>query len=116
MVMSLLGEPSFVSSHRFRFAFVRPALEFQMTLLSDADMEERDDIKWSHPTTSGEPSCGSVICTPSQEEAVAEVRGMWIYTDHDGMIITLSQHDHYLNRCRDRDAVIPGVGEPTLEW
>ena len=39
-----------------------------------------------------------------------------MYTDHDGTVVALDQHDHYLHRCRDWDAVIPGVGVPTLEW
>lgn len=121
--MLLLGEPSFVSSHRFRFVFVHSAVEFQMSLRSSTGCDEVDidddslsgsGPEWSHPSTI--ESAGSVVATPSQEEAPVQVRGQWMYTDHDGTVVALDQHDHYLHRCRDWDAVIPGVGVPTLEW
>lgn len=125
--MLLLNQPSFVSSHRFRFVFVLSAVEFQMSLCSSTGCDEGDEgdadgdvlsssgnTHWSHPSTIEES--GSVISTPSQEEAAAQVRGKWMYTDHNGTVVTLDQHDHYLHRCREWDAVIPGVGVPTLEW
>ena len=117
--MVLLGQPSFVSSHRFRFVFVHTALEYQMSLNSDAKLaaeaDEADFDGWSHPSATQE-SGDCAIVTPSQEHAPEQTRGQWMYTDVDGNVVTLDQHDHYLHRCRNWDAEIPGVGVATTEY
>ena len=115
--MLLLNEPSYVSSHKFRFVFVHPAMEFQMTRNTDSEIMDSEIMdsecaqKWSHPSNTD-----SVDTTPSQEDAPAQMKGKWMYVDHEGKFVTLDQHEHYLHRCRDWDSVIPGVGKPTLEW
>jgi len=117
--MVLLGEPSFVSSHRFRFVFARTAVEYQVTFNAEeksvSEADQADFEGWSHPSTTQE-SGDSAFVTPSQEHAAAQTRGAWMYTDNDGNVVTLDQHEHYLHRCRNWDAEIPGVGVPTLEY
>ena len=127
--MFLLGEPSWISSHPFRFCFATAAVDYQIAqLCADDDRTESErssgesmssdsefsDIAWTHPSNS------SVQSTPdsmAQRPSVDRARGggAMLYTDHEGVLHALSQHDFYKNRVYNWDSTVGGV-VPDMRW
>jgi len=128
--MLLLGEPSWISSHPFRFCFVKSALNYQIRTLSEAMLSGElalsnrthlselselldvgsQDLKWSHPSVQGENEDAAKTLGHAHGGGEGQ-----LYTDQEGVVHALSQHEHYRYRVADWDATIHGV-VPDMRW
>ena len=129
--MLLLGEPSWISSHPFWFCFVKSALNYQIRKLSEemvsgelgdtvqarcSQLSEildvgTQDLTWSHPSIQGE----SEDTAKTLGHAHGGGSGGKLYTDQEGVVHALSQHEHYRYRVADWDVTIDGV-VPDMRW
>ena len=121
--MLLLGHPSWVSSHPFQFCFVRPAVQYQIARIAETSNEDRkcggcsqkssgsvseSSSQWSHP---------SIASSANDEKGTENVTagGALLYTDEEGVVHAVSQHDMYRHRVCDWDANVDGV-VPDMKW
>ena len=118
--MLLLGHPSWISSHPFRFCFVKPAVQYQIACLTSSEdrsyggcsQESSGSVsesasQWSHP------SVASVANEKGAENASAG--GALLYIDDKGVVHAVSQHDFYRYRVCNWDATVDGV-VPDMKW
>ena len=161
--MFLLGEPSWISSHPFRFCFATAAVQYQIAQLcagndraepegscgenesscagddraepegscgenesscagdDRAEPEgscefscEFSDIAWTHPSNASvQSTADSMVQRPSMVHGKGG--GAMLYTDHEGVLHALSQHDFYKNRVFNWDSTVDGV-VPDMRW
>ena len=124
--MFLLGEPSWVSSHPFRFCFIQAAVEYQLHRLcqnvtpdnvsggsqSSEEHSQLDESMFSHPSINSSAENSSSQQVPCVSGSGG---GGVLYTDSDGNVHAVSQHEFYKDRVFDWDALVDGV-VPDMRW
>ena len=121
--MLLLGHPSWVSSHPFQFCFVKPAVQYQIARIVETSNEDRKCGGCSQKSSGSVSESSSQWIHPSNasaandKEGAANVTtgGAVLYTDEEGVVHAVSQHDFYRHRVCDWDATVDGV-VPDMKW
>ena len=112
--MMLLRNPSFVSSHEFRFVFIQPAVAYQISLIDGADDAYIDADKETVEANDNDQHVEEDgAAQPANPDGIG---GAVVYTDEKGLHHSLSQHHHYRWRVGDWDATLSDGTTPDLRW